>query len=158
MSRPYQPGRKTIDIVPASYCRLFDSVPISTEAISSANRANRIVIGKELNLDLPILKCGINGGPKYFATGVHFISRFFIKYLSDDPPIPLLLLFPATSRERCFRKKKKEKTLLNGFYGNLQASVLIFIVLVNFYTVFHRFENYLYREKFIFYLLKGNVG
>lgn len=30
------------------------------KAISPANRTNRIVIGKELNLDLPILKCSTN--------------------------------------------------------------------------------------------------
>lgn len=33
---------------------------ISAKAISPANRTNRIVIGKELNLDLPILKCSTN--------------------------------------------------------------------------------------------------
>lgn len=65
--------RKTIDIVLASYCRLFDSVPISTKAISSTNRTNRIVIGKELNLDLPILKCGINVDQSiYHGSPFHF--------------------------------------------------------------------------------------
>lgn len=33
---------------------------ISAKAISPANRTNRIVIDKELNLDLPILKCSTN--------------------------------------------------------------------------------------------------
>lgn len=67
---------KTIDIVLASYCRLFDSVPISAKAISSTNRTNRIAIGKELNLHLPILKCSIN-----VDQSICRIDRFILRLL-----------------------------------------------------------------------------
>lgn len=98
---PTNLGEKRSILFPASYCRLFDSVPISTEAISSANRANRIVIGKELNLDLPILKCGINVGQSILppASPFHF-SLLFQIFIGTIPCPVIILALPAACAGR----------------------------------------------------------